>query len=355
MKKTTIIVSIVVLAAVLFIAFKLIANKKELNNEVYKADVNKPIIISSEKVTTSSVNPNYSFSGSFDANREVQVIPERSGRVTSKNIELGDYVAKGQIILKMDNDELQLQLNNSQTQFNDASRDYERNKVLLQGEAVTKYAFDKSELAYKSAKNGIDILKKQMTYMNVHAAMNGYITYKNFEIGSIIAPGQPIATITDISSVKLIIVVPENAISEFKEGMTISVYPDAFADKELKGKVDYIAVKADDSKNFTVKITVQNGSKLIRSGMFGKATFNSLKATNAIMIDRNAIIGSAKQPQVYVIQNNKAIIRDVVLGRSLDNAIEVVSGLTTGDEVANSGLVNLFNGALVTTSNQQKK
>jgi RND family efflux transporter MFP subunit len=355
MKKSTIITALILLAIFIFIAFKLISNKKELNDEVYKADVNKPIIVSLEKVSTTSVNPSYSFSGSFEPNKEVQVLPERSGRVTATNIELGDYVKKGSLIAKLDNNELQLQLSNSQTQLNDATRDYERNKVLLEGEAVTKNTFDKSELAYKAAKNGIAILRKQMTYLNVYAAIDGYVTFKNFEKGSIISPGQPIATITDIAAVKLVILIPENAVSEFKEGMLIAVFPDAFPDKELNGKVEYIAVKADDSKNFTVKITVPNGEKLIRSGMFGKATFQSTKATKAMLISRNALIGSAKQPQVYVIKNNKATIRNVVLGRTFDNAIEVLSGLTEGEIIANGGLVNLFNGALVTTSNTENK
>ncbi|TAF71862.1 MAG: efflux RND transporter periplasmic adaptor subunit [Bacteroidetes bacterium] len=151
------------------------------------------------------------FAGSFEPNKEVQVLPERSGKVTSIGIELGDYVSKGKLIAHLDNEELTLNLANNQTLYEDALRTYERNKILASGEALTKNALEKAELSVKTFKNSIDVLKKQMTYMDIYAPMSGYITSKNFELGSIISPGMPIAMITDIGAVKLNILVPENA------------------------------------------------------------------------------------------------------------------------------------------------
>jgi hypothetical protein len=97
-----------------------------------------------------------------------------------------------------------------------------------------------------------------------------------------------------------------------------------------------------------VKIKVSNSaSNIIRAGMFGKAYFKSKQPINALIVSRNAIAGSTKNPQIYVIENGKAVLRNVTLGQILENEIEVVGGLTDGELVANSGLVNLADGIKV--------
>ncbi len=344
-KITTIIIISVVCAFGVFTFLKLRTNKQELNNQVYRADSTRAVLITWEKAERKTINPSFVFAGSFEPNKEVQVLPERSGKVTSIGIELGDYVSKGKLIAHLDNEELTLNLSNNQTLYEDALRTYERNKILASGEALTKNALEKAELSVKTFKNSIDVLKKQMTYMNIYAPMSGYITSKSFELGSIISPGMPIAMITDIGAVKLNILVPENAVTQFKIGSTIAVSCDAYAGSKLSGTVDFISVKADDSKNFLVKIIVSNSaSNIIRAGMFGKAYFKSKLPINALMVSRNAIAGSTKNPQIYVIENGKAVLRNVTLGQILENEIEVIGGLTEGELVANSGLVNLANG-----------
>jgi RND family efflux transporter MFP subunit len=349
MKKSSLVILISILCAfAIFTFLTLRNNKKELNEQVYRADSTQAVFITWEKVERKMINPSFTFSGSFEPNKEVQILPERSGKVTEVGIELGDFVTKGKLIAHLDNDELQLQLANNQTQYEDALRTFERNKVLASGEAVSKTAFEKSELALKGLQNAIDVLKKQMTYMNMYAPMSGYITSKNFELGSIVSPGMMIAMVTDIGFVKLNILVPENSIAQFKKGSTLAVSCDAYSGSQFTGVIDYIAVKADDSKNFLVKVKVANtSSNLIRAGMFGKAYFKSTQTSNTLAVSRTAIAGSTKNPQVYIIKNNVAMLTNVTLGQILEDQVEVVKGLSEGDLVANSGLVNLADGLKV--------
>lgn len=349
MKKSTIVIAISIVCAFgVFTFLTLRKNKEELNQQVYRADPNKAVFITWEAVAKQQIAPAYTFAGSFEPNKEVQILPERGGKVIQAGIELGDFVSKGKLIAHLDNEELKLQLEDAQTQLEDATRTFDRNKILASGEALTKNAFEKSELALKGNQNRIDVLKKQMTYLNIFSPLSGYVTSKNFELGSIVSPGIPIALITDISTVKLSILVPENAVTQLKEGASIKVSCDAYPERQFNGTIDYIAVKADDSKNFTVKIKVTNSSStLIRAGMFGKAYFKNTVPINALIISRNAIVGSTKQPQVYVIENGVAILKNITLGRIIADEIEVLEGLVEGELVANSGLVNLTNGIQV--------
>lgn len=349
MKKSTIVIAISIVCAFgIFTFLTLRKNKEDLTKRVYRADTNKAVFITWEQVKKKQITPAYTFTGSFEPNKEVQILPERGGKLVESKVELGDFVSKGKLIARLDNEELELQLEDLQTKFEDASRTFERNKVLVGGEALTKNAFEKSELALKGLQNSMAVVKKQMTYLNIFAPLSGYITSKNFEVGSIVSPGIPIALITDIGIVKLSILVPENAVTQFKEGAPIQVSCDAYPGRAFNGTVDYIAVKADDSKNFIIKIKVSNSATApVRAGMFGKAYFKSTSPINTLIISRSAIVGTTKQPQVYVIENGVATLKNITLGRIIADDIEVLEGLSEGDLVANSGLVNLSNGIRV--------
>lgn len=274
-------------------------------------------------------------------------MPERGGKISKSFVEMGDYVTKGKPIAHIDNDELLLSLEDAQTQYNDALKDFQRYKELAGSEAVSQNVFDKAELALKGTKNGLDIIKKQLTYMDISAPMNGFITYKNFEQGAVISPAMPIATITDISSVKLLILVPENAIARFKLKQQIEITCGAYSGKSYSGYVEYIAIKGDEAKNFVVKIKViNNQEEPIRAGMFGKANLN-ISLDNALLINREAVVGSTRQPQVYAAENGKATLKNVSLGNVYDNKIEILSGLEPGNTIITSGIINLYNGARV--------
>lgn len=348
MKKRTLIISafVVVIIAVLASA-KLISNAKEMDKNIFKPDTTTAVFVSMELLTAQKLNTSLTYEGSFEANKEIQIMPERGGKVTKADVELGDYIKKGSLIALIDNEELLLQLEDAQTQYNDALRDYQRYKELAGSEAVSQNVFDKAELVLKGTKNGLDIIKKQLSYMDINAPMNGYITYKNFEQGAVISPAMPIAAITDISIVKLSTLVPENAIARFKLKQELAVTCDAYPGKSFTGIVEYIAMKADEAKNFVVKVKVINESnEPIRAGMFGKAML-TINVENVMLINRDAVVGSTKQPQVYVVENDKATLKNVSLGNVYNDKIEVLSGLTIGNNVITSGIINLFDGANV--------
>jgi len=348
MKRKPIIIAITVAVLIaVFALAKLASNANEMNEIIYKADTSSSVFVSMEILAPQKNETGLIYEGSFEANKEIQIIPERGGKITKSFVELGDYRSKGAPIAHIDNDELLLQLNDSQTQYDDALKNYNRYKDLAGSEAVSQNVLEKAELGLKGTKNRLDVIKKQLSYMDINAPMNGYISYKNFEQGAVVSPGMPIAAITDISSVKLLILVPENAIARFKLSQKLAITCDAYPEKTYSGSVEYIAIKADDAKNFVVKIKVENaGNEPIRAGMFGKAQLK-VDIDNALMIQREAIVGSTKQPQVYAVENGKATLKNISLGNVYDDKVEVLSGLDSGNTIITSGIINLYDGARV--------
>ena len=114
----------------------------------------------------------------------------------------------------------------------------------------------------------------------------------------------------------------------------VDVYPGV----DLSGRITMIGAKADEAHTYPVEVTVSNSSDHpLRAGMFGRVQFTSIPHKSALMVPREAVVGSVKQAQVYVVNNGIAKLRDVVLGAEEGTSVEVISGLLEGDQVVVSG------------------
>jgi RND family efflux transporter MFP subunit len=114
-------------------------------------------------------------------------------------------------------------------------------------------------------------------------------------------------------------------------------------------------MKADASRRFPVEIEVHNDfNKPIRSGMYGMAFFAGEGTHDAMVIPRTALVGSIKDPAVFVVENDKAVKRSIKVGSANERTIEVLSGLKTGEKVVIAGQINLDDNTPVRISNNKQ-
>jgi RND family efflux transporter MFP subunit len=131
---------------------------------------------------------------------------------------------------------------------------------------------------------------------------------------------------------------------KIEPGQEVEIRLSVFPDKKFTGKITSIAEKADAAMKFNVEITLDNDVQAhLRSGLYAEAHL-PVKNQEHLIIDKACITGSMEQPTVYVAQNGKAVKRQLVTGQSTDKKIEVLSGLTEGDQVIASGQLNLKDG-----------
>jgi len=157
---------------------------------------------------------------------------------------------------------------------------------------------------------------------------------------NLIGAGSPVVEITDISKLKLTVNIPERDIQKFKLNQSISITSDQVS-ASINGKISNISVQADKSHNFKVQITVNNANKALRAGMYGSAVIQSDYSVANLSIPRKAIVGSLKNPQVYVVRDGKAKLVSFGIGLSEGDVIEVRSGLRAGDKIVVRGQINL--------------
>jgi len=110
-----------------------------------------------------------------------------------------------------------------------------------------------------------------------------------------------------------------------------------------------IGSKANMGSSFPIQFTVNNTSDLkIKSGMFGKLNLKNANQEKSIIIPTSAIVGSANQPQVYIVKNGKSSLQNITILKKIQNKAVVSSGLNEGDVIVTNGFINLFDGANVT-------
>lgn len=347
MKKVLYILLPIALIAIVIIKLK--SNKEIVKEKVYQYDKEEAINVQAEIIKAEIIGNEFSYSGTFEPNKETKLSSEVQGKVNEVLVDAGSYVTKGQALIQLDNSLLKLQLQSAEVQIEGLEADVKRFTVLAKADAVQGVQLEKAKLGLKAAQVQKTTLLEQITKTTIKAPFNGIVTAKLTEEGAFAAPGVPLIQLTDISSLRFTVNVPENDLSSFRLNQTYSIQADAYSDVNLTGKASLIGSKANIGNSFPVQFIVNNTTDFkIKSGMFGKLILRNETQKTGIIIPASAIIGPSGQPQVYLVKNNKAVLQNIFIAQKIKNKVVVSSGLEEGDKIVTNGFINLFDGANVT-------
>ncbi len=351
--KRILIISSIALLLLVGVFFKLRSNQEVAQGRIYVHDASTKASIKTEKVELQPMSEKELLIGTFQANKEVSLMPQTQGEIVYLNFAEGGYVRAGQVLVKVDKEALEAQLIGAEASYLSAQKDVDRYQQAVAGDALPEMQLDKSKLQLAMAESQLKLLNKQLENTVITSPLSGFVTRKLVEQGSVIAPGAPIAVITDVGRLKLMINVPEQQLNQFKEGAKVKVMAEAAPGEEFTGVIDYIGVKGDAAHNFPVSIRVNNEKGLLRAGMFGTLVHqpNDNTPLMALAIPRKALVGSQEDPRVFVVKGDLAMERSVRLGAESRDFIEVLGGVKRGETVVVSGQVNLSDSTLISVLN----
>jgi RND family efflux transporter MFP subunit len=339
---------LIVLATVALTGFVLFNNKKAANEKIYRNDPDKKVLVTVDSAAVRELSKKTEWLGAFEPNREMTVASETLGKIVWSGAKEGDLIAAGSAIAKLDDAALRLQLKAAETAWENAKNDVAHYTALVKGDAVPQMQLDKALLQAASTESQVMLLRDQIGRCVIRAGIGGIVTKKMFEPGTVVSPGAPLLQLTDISTLKLTIGVPESEIFKIKTGQSIEVGSEVHPGIAFRGTVSLIGSKGDNAHNFPVQILVSNSAKNpLKAGMYGSVTLGENLSAGALTIPKEALIGSTKDPQVYVVQDGKAVLKNIRVGVSDSRFCEVLSGLEAGAPVVVSGQINLKDGTPV--------
>lgn len=347
MKKIVPILIVMVLLAL--IGWKLSSNKKQIDEKKKPAlDSNVLIPVNTIKVLKTETNDQLIKTGTLVPNLESDIMATAGGKLVAVNFELGSYVQKGATIAQIDNKMLQLKSEASELAKTKFESDYKRNKALLQGDATTEQNVQDIKYNYDNTVNQISQLKQQIQDNSIKAPISGQVVNKKLEAGTYVNPGAVLGSIVDVSTLKADVMISEKDAYSLKQGQTVTVTTDVYPDQKFSGVISFISQKGDATHNYQVQIKLANsGAHPLKAGTYVYVDFARKSNAPLLLIPRSALVESLKNPYVYVVANGKATVRKIVTGREMGDKIEVVDGLSEGDEIVTTGQINLSEGSSV--------
>jgi membrane fusion protein (multidrug efflux system) len=292
-------------------------------------------------VAKGTVNNQIFASGTIIPNEEVDLKAEATGRLVKLDIQEGALITKGQLIGKVNDRELKAQLQKVTYNQELARKIEERQKKLLNVEAINLEEYDVTSNNIRVLEAEKEVLEAQLSKTEIRAPFSGKIGLKNISEGAFVVPGTSVVTIVQSNPVKIDFTVPEKYSPNIRPGTSIGFNLDGDG-KDYWAKVIAIDPKVDEAmRTLKVRALAANPGGRLVPGMFVKVEVSLSANANAVMIPTEAIVPVLKGKKVFVVKNGKAQEAMVVTGLRTDKKIQIIDGLQPGDSLITSGIIAL--------------
>ena len=318
-------------------------NKEQTAAEAAEAAV----LVKSATAELQTINLTETYTSEIKPYKENDITPAVAGlHISQIKVDVGDHVAKGQVIVVMDQTTLKQQEINLATMQDN----YDRMLPVHKAGGISDQQIVQLENQLNLQKEVVENLRKNST---IHSPLTGVVTARNFESGDLFAQA-PILHIMQINQLKVRANISEQFFTTVKVGQKVTIEVDLFPGEIFEGKVSRINPALDAAtRTFGVEITIPNAKERLRPGMFARATFN-MGTRESVMIPDQALqkqVGSSER-YVYVIKDGVAEYRFVKDGRRVGNLIEITEGLQAGEVVATTSFTRLMTGKKVEIKNE---
>jgi membrane fusion protein (multidrug efflux system) len=302
---------------------------------------NGPVSVNIMVVKDTAVNNQIDITGTIDANERVSLISQTAGNITGIYFTEGTRVQKGQLLVKVYNQDLQASLQQNEAQMILARDINNRNKILYQKEAVSKEEYETSLSSLNSLKAQADVIRAQISRTEIRAPFSGVIGLRNVSPGGYLSPATPIATLVNIDPAKLTFSVPERYLPIINKGSKVSFTIES-SREGFNATVYAIEPELDaNSRTITVRAKAPNPKNLLTAGSFAKINLTLDQIPKTIMVPTECVIPDLKSSKIYIYKNGIAVAKDVKTDLRTDTKIQVIDGLKAGDSIVVSGLIQI--------------
>ncbi|MFC3379313.1 efflux RND transporter periplasmic adaptor subunit [Rugamonas sp. CCM 8940] len=304
----------------------------------------------------SDIDVNAEFSGEVRARIESRLGFRVGGKIVARKVDVGTLVKKGQVLMQLDPQDLQL----SQAQAMAALRAAETNRDLARAELkryqelreknfVSQAVLDTKESAFKSAQASVDSAMaayrgqaNQAGYATLLADIDGVVTSVDAEVGQVVVAGTPVVRVAKAGEKEIVIGLPEDKVDVLRRIADVRVRLWANPQQSVAGKIREISPVADPStRTYTVKVAIPDSLADAKLGMTAVVQFASKTATPQIKVPLTALFYEKSASSVWVVENGVVKLVPVTIGGAAGNDLVLNSGVKEGQTVVTAG-VNLL-------------
>jgi multidrug efflux system membrane fusion protein len=303
------------------------------------------------------------FSGEIRARYESRLGFRVGGKIVSRKVDVGAMVKRGQVLMQLDPQDLQLAqsqanagLGAAESNLELAKAELARYKDLREKNFVSQAVLDSKETAYRSARATRDqaaaalrTQRNQTGYGNLVADVDGVVTGIDAETGQVVAAGTPVVRLAQLGEKEVVISIPEDQVDALRKVSDVTVRTWANPDEALPGKLRELSPVADTAtRTYTAKISLPKAPEDVRLGMTAYVTLSANGGTPMLKVPLTALVQNQGASAVWVVENGTVRLAPIQLAGASGNEMLVASGLNPGQVVVTAGVHLLKPGQKVT-------
>lgn len=289
--------------------------------------------------------------GTARANESVMITAKVTETVVRVNFQDGDLAEAGQVLVDLSGRAEVAGLEEAAAAFRESSRQYERQEQLAAQKLIPAGQLDAQRAVRDAARARLDATRARLADRVITAPFAGVLGFRQVSPGTLVTPGTTIASLDDISTIKLDFAVPEAFLSTLQPGQDVQARSAAWPDREFTGKVATVDSRVDPvTRAITVRAEIPNPDGALRPGMLlSLRVFQPER--QALVVPEISVVQVARRSHVFRLKDDGTVEQvDVRLGARRPGEVEVLEGLAAGDRVVVDGTMKLRTGARVTES-----
>jgi RND family efflux transporter MFP subunit len=307
-------------------------------------------------LASSTVGVNAEFAGEVRARVESRLGFRVGGKITSRKVDPGTVVKKGQVLMQLDPQDLKLSqaqakanLRAAETGRDLAKAELKRYQELRVKNFVSQAVLDAKQSAFSSAQSSVDAAQaayfgqsNQAGYATLVSDIDGVVTAVDAEVGQVVTPGTPVVRVAKAGEKEIVIGLPEDKVEQLRKLTDVTVRLWANKDVTIPGKVREVSPVADPStRTYAVKVSIPDSAADVKLGMTAMVQFASTMATPQIKVPLTALYHEKNTTSVWVVEKGVARMVPVTVVGTAANEVVLGSGVTAGQTVVTAG-VNLI-------------
>jgi membrane fusion protein, multidrug efflux system len=312
-----------------------------------------PPLVRAEAATAMTFADRIEAIGTARANEQVTLSAPVTERIVRLNFDDGSFVRAGQVVAVLRQAEQNAELSEANARAREANQQLQRIGALKDRGFATRSNYDTQVAAAAAARAQAQQVQAQIGDRVIRAPFSGWVSLRTISVGAIASQGTEIATVSDLSAIKLDFTVPETMLAVLREGLPIDARAAAYPDRPFHGTIRNIDPVIDpNTRAVTVRAVLPNPDRTLRPGMMMSVVIQSA-TRSALSVPELAVVGEGDAQFVFAVGAGARVHRvPVRTGARLNGRVEILSGLRPGQPVVTEGVIKVADGMQVRLQGQ---
>lgn len=286
--------------------------------------------------------------GTASARESVSITAKVSETVAKVSFDSGDVVRAGDVLVTLSGNAQLAALDEASADYREALKLYERQKSLAERQLIPASQMDLQRALRDAAKGRLDQIQAQLADRVIRAPFDGVLGLRQVSPGSLVTPGTVIATLDDVSRIKLDFSVPERNLSALSTGQEVVATSDAFPGEQFRGAITSVGSRVDPvTRSLAARAEFDNPENRLRQGMLLEVQLQQV-SRQALQVPELSLQQVGQQAFVFVVgADDKVAQVPVRIGARRPGWVEILEGVKAGDRVVVEGVVKLKPGAKI--------